>query len=236
MSKLSKIILGAAGAIVLAFLLYLNISLFHDLEVTKQIAAEYEAKLELADYAHEQLVVKNDSLMRVIEIYEHSIDSLRGIIETKDHKISYLHKELGDAVEAVQSATNDENYEWLQSRYPVSLGDTLAFPLAGDQVKAIVIDLTQGDYTDSLYDATIEIAALQASQILKQDDIIAGLKSQNADLLVYADEIDSDLLEALAKNKEQATKLKDTKRKLRTWQFGYIATAGLSVGLVLILL
>jgi len=181
----------------------------------------------------DQLQAHSDSIEVVLARYKYLVDSLEVIVISKDEDIAKLNKGLEEALAEIEEYTYDENYIYLQGRYPTQ--DTLEFPFSGPQISMISREVITFDYTDSLYRQYIDISILQARQLDYKEEIINTLHGEKDKLNILA----QDLYKLLA-DRDQAlfyteAELAKIKKARNMWAGGAIGSAGFLLLLLLLL-
>jgi hypothetical protein len=146
-------------------------------------------------------------------------------------EIEHLKEELIDAWNNIFDADIDENYEWLQARYPSD--DSLNYGFAGEQVKGIALDLIRGDYKDSII-GKMQLKELNLrAQLLTSSEMIATLYKERDEW----EFLRTSLYDRLAAKTEELNmsdqEVEELKKKLRVT---YGTGGGILAGLIVLAL
>lgn len=224
-------IFGGLAAIVICLSLFSWLSNRH-LRKEKERTSYYYSLFKDMESKKDSLQSHSDSVEVVLARYQYLIDSLETAVVGLNEQTVYLNAELEKALKEIDDLTYDENYDWLQSRYPTE--DTLEYPFAGEQVKQMTKELLTFDYTDSLYQAQIDVSILQEAQLGYKDEIIKTLKEERDDLQKLATRLYDQLAIKVNENQLKDEEIAKLRKALNMWRIGAI-TGGAFVVLVLLL-
>lgn len=203
----------------------------------RDIEDQYNVHLYQIQVEKEAAEIREDSILKILAVYEAEIDSLQASDNNNKSKVYQLEKELKDVLNDMWDAYLVDNglyaYDYLQNRYLSR--DTLNYLFSGDQVVEIATDIIKGDYIDSLLiiernrilNLQLQTLSYESmADVLSQDN--EYLRKKNSSLL---DELDA----WIRKSKLTEDEKEELKKKLRKWQAaGVISTAGLALLLILL--
>jgi len=227
-----KWILGGLGLLVIL----LSVSSWYSnrlLRKEKDRTSYYYSLFKEVENKKDSLQHHTDSIQVILDKYRYLIDSLETAIVGLNDQTSYLNSKLEEALEEIESVSYDDNYAWLQNRYPTK--DTLEYPFSGNQVKEITRTIVTFDYTDSLYQNQIDISILQQGQLKYKDEMITILEREKDNMNDEIKKLYDRIALKINENQLKDEEIAKLKKALRLWQVGAISGGGFVVLALLLL-
>lgn len=188
----------------------------------------YELKLE-----KDSVKIAFDSVTTLMSAYEAELATLVKKAAVHKAEIDHLETELKKALNWVFDALIDENYEYLQNRFPPE--DSLEYPFAGNQVKSMAMAIVEGDYKDSIISEQKSLERIIRERLTTNSIMLSTLYKERNDFEFLTAHL-YDQLAIMAKEnqltEEEAARLK---KALNKWRIGGLGTMGFAALLLILL-
>lgn len=233
MTNLSKYLITAALACVVAIGATWGLLDRRYERNLNEIENSYDAEINKINAARDSLKVKTDSISAILAAYEAELDSLHKIDNKHRVEIDHLKVELKQALNWVFDALIDDNYIYLQERFPRE--DSLDYPFAGNQVKSIAMKIVEGDYKDSILDEQFALEQILRAELLTSSAMVSTLYKERDDFQYLTDRLYEQLAIKTKEGKLSDEEIARLKKALNKWRIGGLSLTALAA-VVLILL
>ena len=194
-----------------------------------EITDTYDAELAAISAERDSVQMAFDSVTVLLTSYEAELETLNKKDKEHKAKIDHLEDELKKALNWVFDGLIDDNYKYLQERYPRV--DTLDYLFAGNQVKSMALDIIAGDYKDSIIDEQFELEQTLRAKLLTSSVMVSTLYRERNEFEYLTAKLYEQLAIKTKEGKLSAEEIAKLKKALNKWRVG-----GLSVGACALLL
>lgn len=198
-----------------------------------EIENSYNAEITEINNAKDSVQNAFDSVTVVLRAYEAELATLNKKEAQHKAEIDHLETELKKVLNWFFDATVDDNYKYLQDRYPTE--DSLTYPFAGNQVKSMAMAIVEGDYKDSIISEMDSLQLILRAKLMTSSAMISSLYRERNEFELLTTKLYTNLAIMAQEKKISQEEEARLRKALNKWRMGGLGGLGFAA-LVLILL